>query len=183
MCNLKIDRFKMKYFNSVRKIYKSSFPRSERFPFIILLLNIIRGNSSMNVLIDNNIIYGFIYYINYKEMSFILYLAINKNIRNKGYGSYLLKWLQNKKHNIDVYLNIDEINSIYKDNDVRIKRLNFYLNNNFYLTNYVSVEHSGNFNILTTNKEFNINEYIKLDKKISFWFFNKKSKIVDKRYI
>lgn len=39
------------------------------------------------------IVLGIIYLIHYKDMIFILYLAVNEEIRSKGYGSYLLKWI------------------------------------------------------------------------------------------
>lgn len=52
---------------------------------------------------------------------------------------------------------------------LRKKRLNFYLNNNFYLTNYLSIEKNGNFNIMVantlSNNNFEIKNYIELDKK------------------
>lgn len=44
---------------------------------------------------------------------------------------------------------------------LRKKRLNFYLNNNFYLTNYLSIEKNGNFNIMVANTLSNNNFEIK----------------------
>ncbi len=73
-------------------------------------------------------------------MSFILYLAVNKMYRDKGYGTYLLnEELKLYKENT-IYLNIDEINEKYVDIEIRKKRLNFYLKNNIHLINYLSIE-------------------------------------------
>lgn len=63
--------------------------------------------------------------------------------------------------------------------------MNFYQKNNFYLTDYLSIEDNGNFNImsaniLTNNNTFELDNYIELDKKISEWYFSKKSKIKGK---
>lgn len=178
MKKIRIDKLKIKYFNDIKKIYNNSFPRKERFPLIILLLNIIRKNSEMFVLLDNNMVCAFIYCINYGNMTFILYLAVDPEKRNNGYGSYLLNWILEKKKNNKIFLNIDKIDDNYEDSDIRKKRLDFYINNHFYITNYLSVERCSNFHILSTDKKFEVNEYIKLDKQISLCFFNSPSKIV-----
>lgn len=52
---------------------------------------ILRNNSDLYVLKINNQIIGFIDAIYYKNMIFILYLAIDTQMRNLGYGSKLLK--------------------------------------------------------------------------------------------
>ena len=179
MKNLKIQKFTLKYFFPIKKIYKKSFPKNERFPFWILLLNILKKKSKMYILLNNKKVNAFIYTIYYKQMIFILYLAVEEHSRNNGYGSYLLNWFLKNNVNKEIYVNIDEIDDKYQDNEIRKARMNFYLNNNFYLTNYLSVEKSGNYNILTTKKNWNIAEYKKLDQNIAFHFFNKKSNIVN----
>lgn len=116
-------------------------------------------------------------------MAFILYLAVDEYVRNKGYGSYLLNWFTEQEKDKEIFLNIDELNSKYKDNEIRKKRLKFYKKNKFYITNYLSIEECGNFNILSNKNNFNLNEYIKLDYEISKRFFNKKSIIKNKKEV
>ncbi len=81
-----------------------------------------------------------------------------------------------------IYLNIDEINEKYVDIEIRKKRQNFYLKNNIHLTNYLSIEKNCNANILSSSDSFNLNEYIKLDKKIGNWFLCGKSNITKITY-
>lgn len=93
----------------------------------------------------------------------------------------LLKYFLNENTNKNIYLNIDEVDTKFSDYKLRKQRLNFYLKNNFYLTNYLSVEKDGNFNIMiASNNNFEVDNYIELDKKISKWYFTKKSKIEEK---
>lgn len=125
MNNLKIEIFSIKYLFKVKKIYNQSFPKEERFPFFLLVLNILRKNSEMYILLNGKSVSSFIYIINYEDMSFILYLATDKNVRSKGYGSYLLNWFTEKNKEKNIFLNIDEIDNKYKDNKIREKRLNF----------------------------------------------------------
>lgn len=176
-----IRKFKIKDWKNVKSIYINSFPKEERFPFLLLYFNTLRNNSNLYVMEINNQIIGFIDAINYKNMIFILYLAVDKKMRNLGYGSKLLKQFLNENTNKNIYLNIDEVDTKFSDYKLRKQRLNFYLNNNFYLTNYLSVEQDGNFNIMiASNNNFEVDNYIELDKKISKWYFTKKSKIEEK---
>ena len=180
MTNLKVKPFDIKYIKYLNKIYTTSFSKEKRFSFIMLLFNTIRKKSEIFMLLENETLVSFLYAINYKNSSFILYLAVESNKRNKGYGSYLLNWYCRKKINNNIYLNIDEVDDCFSNNSIRKKRLQFYLSNKFYDTTYISVEKDGNFNILSSNKNFNLEEYIELDKKISIWFLSKKSIIVKK---
>lgn len=180
MSNLKIKVFSTRYLFKVKKIYNQSFPKEERFPFFLLILNILRKNSEMYVLLNGKSVSSFIYIINYENMSFILYLATDKNVRSKGNGSYLLNWFTEKSKEKSIFLNIDEVDNKHKNNKIREKRLNFYINNKFFLTDYLSVEKSGNFNILSSVENFNLIDYKKLDCEISKKFFTRASIIKSK---
>lgn len=177
---LTIEKFRMKYYQKFRKIYINSFPRNERFPIFLLLFNVYRNNSELYVLLEDDNLCGFIYLINYKNMTFILYLAVREEDRNKGYGSYILKWCLKEKKGKNIYLNIEEVNKKLNDYLIRKKRLEFYLSNGVYLTDYLSSEPSSNFNILSTSKKIDVYEYRELDKKISKWFLCKNAKIIKK---
>ena len=83
MNDLKIKTFSIKYLFKLIKIYKQSFPKEERFSFFFLILNILRKNSEMFVLLNRKHVNSFIYIINYRSMSFILYLATDKNDLNQ----------------------------------------------------------------------------------------------------
>ena len=155
---MKIIKFNKRYYKQVNNIYKESFPKEERY---ISLNKMIKSkDTELYCLINKEEVYGIIYLIKYKEMIFILYLAINLKIRSKGYGSYLLKWCLEKYNEKEVYLNIEEI----KENETRKKRQKFYLKNGFYMTDYISKEDMQNFNILCNHKNMEIENYIELDK-------------------
>ncbi len=162
---MKIMKFNNKYYKQVNEIYKSSFPKKERYLSFNKLISYQKnGCAQIYCLIDNKIVYGFIYSIKYKDMIFILYLAISNKERSNGNGSYLLKWYLNQYYDKSIYLNIDEINESAIDYNIRKKRLEFYEKNGLYLTDYLSCEENAVFNILTNKKEFDIEEYKLLDK-------------------
>ena len=159
---MKVIKFNKKYYKQVNKIYKESFPKEERY--ISLNKMVKNKDTELYCLINKEEVYGIIYLIKYKKMIFILYLAINSEIRSKGYGSYLLKWCLNKYNGKNIYLNIDEVNENKKDYETRKRREKFYLKNGFYMTEYISEEDTQNFNILCNNKIIKIEDYMELDK-------------------
>lgn len=155
---MKIIKFNRKYYKQVNDIYKNSFPKEERY--ISLNKMLMTKDTKLYCLVNQEEVYGIIYLIEYHQMIFILYLAINTKIRSKGYGSYILKWC------LDTYkeLNIEEVNESKIDYEIRKKRQNFYLKNGFFDTDYMSIEDTQNFNILCNHKEINIENYKALDK-------------------
>lgn len=162
---MNVLKYKKIYYKQVNEIYNNSFPKEERYISLDEMIN--KSNTELYCLIDGDSVLGFIYLIFYKDMIFILYLAVNSKIRSKGYGSYLLKWCLERYKDKRIYLNIEEVKEGLEDYEIRRKRLNFYLKNGFYITDYISKEEAENFNILSNNIKININEYIMLDKVVA----------------
>ena len=162
---MRVIKYESIYYKQVNDIYEKSFPQEERY--ITLDKMVQSQNTDFYCLIENNQILGMIYLIFYKEMIFILYLAVNTEERSKGYGSYLLKWCLQKYRDKKIYLNIEEVRENTKDYETRKKRLKFYQNNGFYITNYISKEDIENFNILSNCREIDINEYKILDRVVA----------------
>ena len=160
-----VVKYKSIYYTQVNEIYEKSFPQEERY--ITLDKMIQSQNTELYCLIDNNHVLGIIYLIFYRNMIFILYLAVDTESRSKGYGSYLLKWCLQKYRDKKIYLNIEEVRENTKDYETRKKRLKFYQNNGFYITDYISKENVENFNILSNCREIDINEYKILDRVVA----------------
>ena len=162
---MEVVKYKTTYYEQVNDIYQKSFPTEERY--INLNKMVESQNTELYCLVENEIVLGFIYLIYYKDMIFILYLAINTQIRSKGYGSYLLKWCLKEYRDKKIYLNIEEVKECFDDYEIRKRRLKFYLKNGFFITNYISKEEFQNFNILSNNIEIDINQYKILDKVVA----------------
>ncbi len=162
---MEIVKYEQIYYTQVNDIYEKSFPQEEKY--ITLDKMIQSQGSELYCLVDNEIVLGIMYLIFYKDMIFILYLAVNTEKRSKGYGSYLLKWCLEKYGDKKIYLNIEEVKEDVKDYETRKKRLDFYLKNGFFITNYISKEELENFNILSNSLEIDINQYKILDKVVA----------------
>ena len=162
---MKVIKYESIYYKQVIDIYEKSFPQEERY--ITLDKMVHSQNTELYCLIDNNQVVGMIYLIFYKDMIFILYLAVSQENRSKGYGSYLLKWCLQKYFDKKIFLNIEEVKEDIKDYETRKKRLKFYQTNGFFITSYISKEVTENFNILSNSREIDINEYIMLDRVVA----------------
>lgn len=158
---MKIVKFEQEYYNQVSEIYEKSFLIEERYITFDKMIK--QENTELYCLVNEEDVLGFVYLIFYENMIFILYLAVNTDNRSNGYGSYILKWCLNKYMDRKIYLNIEEV----KDYETRLKRLKFYLKNDFYIINYISKEETESFNILSNNKEIDIEQYKELDKYVA----------------
>lgn len=176
---MEIVKFRFRYYNQVKNIYFESFPKEERYlSFKELVYNSMMNKAQMYCLIDEEKAQGFIYNILCDDMVFVLYIAVNSNKRSSGYGSKLIKWCLEKYKDKKIYLNIDEVDNKFEDYEVRLKRLNFYIKNNFKMTEYISVEEECNFNILSNTEDINVEEYKRLDLAVAKILKEKPSKIV-----
>ncbi len=153
--NLKyINYFASKHKNEIKNIYLNSFQKDERFPFWILKHCSKEQNVVFNVILDDKKVIGMEYIINYNDenTAYLMYLAIDKKQRGKGYGSEILKDLAKKYETI--ILSIERPNKNFDDN--KEKRKNFYLKNGFYETNKFIQDKGIEYEILCTNKNYSI---------------------------
>lgn len=151
-----IEYSKNKYKNEIKKLYIHSFPKSERFPFWILKECSKSKNVLFNVILDNEKIIGMEYIINYENISYLMYLAVDETKRNKGYGSQILKDL-NQEYNT-IILSIEKTNKNLRDD--KQKRKDFYLRNGFNETNKFIKDNGVEYEILCTNREYDITSKI-----------------------
>lgn len=153
--NLKyIDYFVSEQKNEIKKLYMNSFPRDERFPFWILKHCSKEKNVVFNVILEGNKLIGMEYIINYENISYLMYLAVDKSQRDKGYGSQILKDLNQEYSTI--ILSIEKTNKDLKDD--KQKRKDFYLRNGFNETNKFIKDNEVEYEVLCTNKEYDITE-------------------------
>ena len=78
---MNVLKYKKIYYKQVNEIYNISFPKEERYISLDEMIN--KANTELYCLIDGDLVLGFIYLIFYKDMIFILYLAVNSKIRSK----------------------------------------------------------------------------------------------------
>lgn len=135
MTNIKFIDIK-KHKKHIKKLYKYAFPANERVPFWLLKRLAKKENADFFGIYDKQNFIGLVYIINYKDIVFIFYLAIDENLRGQGYGTKVLSAIKEKYDNHRIVLNIEEIDSKSSNNEQRLKRKKFYQKNGFIDLNY-----------------------------------------------
>ncbi len=142
-----------KHKEKIKSLYFEAFPKKERFPFWILKHSIKHGKSNLNAIVDDDKFIGMDYIVNCGDSFYLMFFAINKELRNKNYGSKVLKDL-NKKYET-IFLSIEK-----PKDELSKRRKNFYLRNGFYETNKYCSEAGVDYEILCNNKEYDITKEI-----------------------
>lgn len=147
-----INYFKSAHKHNIKNIYKHSFPKEERFPFWILKHCSKGENVIFYSILDKDKVIGMAYIVTYDTIAYLMYLAVDENLRGKRYGSKILEDF--KKKYKTVILSIERPNKDVEDN--RKTRKQFYLRNGFFETNKFMEDTGVEYEILCTNKDHNI---------------------------
>ena len=78
------------YKDRIEELYLESFPEDERFPFWMLEECSKENNSDLLAIVDNGVFVGMSYIVNCHDAYYLMYLAVEPNLRNKNYGSHIL---------------------------------------------------------------------------------------------
>ena len=137
---------------NVKKLYIRAFPKSERLPYSVLKFLTLFKGISFNEYYDGDLFCGFTYTVETDYTLFIYYLAIDENLRGKGYGSKILSLIKNSYPNKTITLNVEPIDENADNYSQRLTRLSFYKRNGFLDSGYTVYEVGGGFTVLYTPK-------------------------------
>lgn len=144
--------------SQIKEIYETSFPKSEKFPFWILKQCAKENNVHLNSIIDHNTdkIIGMSFLISYDDIVYLMYVAIDKKYRNKGFGSLVLKDLILRQADTSILLCIERPST--EKEDIKARRKDFYLRNCFYETGCFIEDSGVEYEFLSSSKERVITE-------------------------
>ena len=115
----------------IKHLYKSAFPAEERAPFWVLA-----GKSKekyvdfLSVRSDEEF-FGFVYIVNYRDLSYLFFFAVEEKFRGQGFGSCILEKVRAKYSDRRLFLAIETLDKDADNYDMRVRRKNFYLRNGF----------------------------------------------------
>lgn len=177
--NIKPVNKNLKEYNKIRDLMLTSFPKNERYPMWLLSLLSKRKCIDFSAFYDNENFCGLTYSISNDKMTFLLYLAVNNEVRSKGYGSEILSCLKNSVPENTIVFNVEKPNINADNNEQRIKRINFYLKNGFQTTNYELVEGNDIYSVLASDKNFSLEDYKNIMNKLSFGIYTGKVRQIE----
>lgn len=131
--SLRIERVNKnhKELDRLQELYEGAFPEEERVPMWVLLWKGKKKNIHFIAFYDEHAFSGFAYLIIYTDITFVFYLAINDQIRSKGYGSQVLSKIKEMYPNNRIILNIEAIEEGASNYEQRVQRKGFYVKNGY----------------------------------------------------
>lgn len=121
----------------VKSIYIDSFPKNERMPFPMMVAMSKLWNTDFLAFYDENKLCGFIYLAHNRKIVFVMFLAVDKTIRSKGYGSAILQEIKKRYPNKKIIISIEPCDKSAPDIELRERRKEFYFRNGYRETGYM----------------------------------------------
>ncbi|MET3558109.1 GNAT superfamily N-acetyltransferase [Streptococcus rupicaprae] len=138
-----------KTWSEVKDLYLEAFPEEECLPFWLLYLQSYRSFVDFQAYYDGEQLAGLTYVLTDNHYAFVFYLAVNSQVRGRGYGSQLLEQLKTKYADKEIVLNIEPLDDKAANAQQREKRLVFYEKNGIYVTEYQLVQGGQAFQVLS----------------------------------
>ncbi len=143
----------------VKEIYKSSFPKEDRMPFVLMLIMAYLKSTHFISFYDGDTLCGFVYMATIKKLTFVMFFAVNENIRSKGYGSRILDKIQSLYPDNKIIITIERCDEDAEDIEQRLRRRKFYMNNGYIETGYIVKLGNQKQEIIIKNGKFDKREF------------------------
>ena len=115
----------------IKRLYNSAFPSEERAPFRVLANRSVKDCVDFLSIHSGDEFIGFAYVVNYNDLSYLFYFAVEEKYRGMGFGSDVLKALKQRYSDRRLFLAIETLDENADNYDMRVRRKNFYMRNGF----------------------------------------------------
>lgn len=141
----------------IKRLYQAAFPCGEPFGFLLMMAK--RRELQMHAFYEENVFVGLIYLILDHDKVYVLYLAVNPELRSKGLGSQMLAWLSAAFPTRKLFLDLEVLDDAADNAEQRSRRRAFYLKNNFQSADLFFEEEGIDYEVLTTGETITADEY------------------------
>ena len=150
---------KQKDYRSIVELMITAFPPEERIPIWALQLLSMKRNVNFYAWYDKKEFCGITYTIESEKMIFLLYFAVNAQLRSKGYGSRIIEEIKKIAGERENILNVEKPDEYAENHAQRVQRIAFYERNGFYQTGFdLSIEGTG-YLVFSTSVVSDITEF------------------------
>lgn len=150
----------------IKKLYIKAFPKEERAPLCFLYHKNKRSNIEFSAVMDDNHFIGLTFTTETKDIISLMFFAIQGTERGKGYGSLVLKAIQEKYADKRVFINIEPLDETAPNYEQRVKRKEFYEKNGFSSMGYTVKEAGVTYEMMTFGGEITKEEYTQVTEKL-----------------
>ncbi len=165
-------RYFSKAYRDVGKLYRQAFPFNERMPVWLLRATAYEETTELLAFYDDGKFLGLAHLTQEEDTVFVIFLAVNPELRGQGNGSRILDFLKDTYAGQELYLCIEPLDESAKNYAQRVSRLRFYERNGFHLSGYRVFDPSGQYELLSTAVAINVTGMELILKKGSFGPFH-----------
>lgn len=154
----------------VAALYKEAFPFKERFS--LLTLRAVARKKAVDFLAyfdasaEGEQLIGLTYTIAAGDYLYILYLAVNKELRGGGWGTRILDYLKHQFPHKQLVLEIEPLDKTAGNYEQRLTRLGFYERNGFKRVGYDFFEGKVRYTVLATGDAFDADAFSRALRKL-----------------
>lgn len=155
---MNLELIKLKPDNKDRKFFErindEAFPLSERMSFDEIFDFASDTDTDVLGIYDVGNPIGFAVVLKNKECGYVYFLAIDSDMRSKGYGGAAIQKMMAFYPNLQLVLDFEVIDENAENNKQRVRRKNFYLRNGFHETGNYTMLCNERFEVVCSNGEF-----------------------------
>jgi len=152
----------------IKRLYKSTFPFFERLPFFLINKHVNNKYFILTKYLDetNNDLIGFTILVNESTFVYGFYFVIDKKKRNMGIGTQILQNEIDSYKNVPGIFCVDYCPDINDLNDIKARRINFYLRNGLSILPYTLSVYNCKYYVLTNKPDIDALPFFKIMKKV-----------------
>lgn len=143
----------------IKHICFEAFPKKERMPFPMMVAMSKLWNTEFLGFYDGNTLCGFVYLAHNSKIVFVMFFAVDKRLRSKGYGSAILQNIQSKYPEKKIIISIEPCDKDASDIELRTRRKIFYMRNRYQETGYMIKLNGIVQEIIISNGEFDKKQF------------------------
>lgn len=115
----------------VKKLYVETFPAEQRIPFWALRLRAGMNGMEVTAYTEDGVFCGFSYYVVLDDLTYLYYLAVEPEMRDRGLGGQMLDMLAAKRPDVPLAIDIEMRDRNADNARQREARRSFFMNNGF----------------------------------------------------
>ena len=121
----------------MKRIFFEAFSKKERMPFPMMVAMSKLWNTEFFGFYDSDVPCGLVYLAFNRKIVFVMFLAVDKSLRSKGYGSAILQEILKKYPDKKVIISLETCYGNAPDMALRKRRKAFYTRNGYRETGYM----------------------------------------------
>ncbi|NGZ77648.1 GNAT family N-acetyltransferase [Saccharibacillus alkalitolerans] len=149
-------------FPQIKALYEEAFPQNERAPLSILFRKARKPFVDFTAYYEENDLIGFSYLSLYRDLVFVMYLAIEPWQRSKGYGSRILEQIRRTYPDNRIVLNIEAFDPGASNAEERRRRREFYVRSGYAGSGFLVKEFGVLYEALVQGGPVGQDEYLRL---------------------